>query len=688
MEQSPDWVRVLLVEDDEDDFVITRGFLREIEGTWFDVDWVDDPDKALARLASGSAYDICLLDYRLGRCNGLDLLQVILDAGYPLPIIVLTGQEDQDVDREAVRLGASDYLIKGRIDAVLLERSIRYALRQKRTEEALRRQSEFVSAVLDTASALVVVLDDQGCIRQFNRACEEVTGFTFAEVAGRPLWESLLPTEEREAIRDFFATLDPTVFPNRYENAWVTRCGGRRQIAWSNAAILGHSGKVEYVVSVGTDVTEQRLAEAALAEAREREISVGASIQKTLLVRRPRAQVAVLDIGWKNLAAQRVGGDYLDFIVYNDSCLDLLVGDVMGKGVAAALLAAAAKSHFQRAIRRLGLDLARFDRLPEPEEIVTAVRAILTPELFELNSFVTLAYARFDTAQRQLTFVDCGHLPPLHLPAGKDTCRRICGENMPLGMKEDENYRQSTVDITPGDLFVFYSDGITEACSPEDELFGEERLIRLIQEHRHRPPQEIADRVCAAVASLRIGSAYEEDDLTCVVIRVQTELPHRPLRRAEIEVPSHASELERIRMFVERFCADARHGILKEQEADQLTLALNEAAANVIRHAYRGRQGGRLWIAAEEFDDQLRFVLCDNGVTFENFGKTPPPAFDGSRDSGFGLFLMRLCLDEIEYARDEFGRNTLTLVKRLTGAPGNHRTGARDLDDPNNDECR
>jgi PAS domain S-box-containing protein len=689
MERSALPVKVLVVDDDEDDFIITRDRLREIKSARFEVEWVDDGDEVLAHLAAGRHFDICLLDYRLGRKNGLDLLRAIIAAGHTLPIILLTGQEDEEVDREAVRLGASDYLIKSRIDATLLERSIRYALRQNRTEEALRRQSEFVSAVLNTAGALVIVLDREGRVERFNRACEAVTGFSYAELEGRPIWECLLPPEEQERVRGVFASVEHADYPNVYENDWVTRAGGRRRIAWSNAAIVGPGGRVEHIVSVGTDVTEQRKAEAALAEAREREIAVGAAIQETLLVRRPSQRIAGLDIGCRNVPSHQVGGDYLDFIAYQETCVDLLVGDVMGKGVPAALLAAATKSHVQRVIRRLGLDLARIDRLPQPEEIVTAVHALLTPELLELESFVTLTYARFDTERRLLTFVDCGHPRPLHVDARTGECRCLSGENMPLGMNEGEKYRQTTVEFGPGDLFVFYSDGITEACSADDELFGEEHLARLVRENRHRSPQEIADLACSAAASLRTGSTYEDDDLTCVAVRIRSEPMPIRLRRAEIEVASDPSELARVRGFVERFCADIGRDMLEEQESDRLILALNEAAANVFRHAYRGQQDGRLWVAAEEFEDRIRFSLRDNGDAFANFGDTPPPAFDGSRDSGFGLFLMRQCLDEIEYVRDELGRNAMTLIKHLPNS-ARKRTdglakGAHDLHDNDGD---
>ncbi len=144
-------IRILLVDDDEDDYVMTRDLLEDIEGKDYALEWVVGYDEALAALAD-SQPDVCLIDYRLGEHNGLDLLREALQRGYTAPIIVLTGQEDRDIDLEAMRLGAADYLIKGRIDAPLLERSIRYAVERAYTLEALRESKNAAEAATQAKS--------------------------------------------------------------------------------------------------------------------------------------------------------------------------------------------------------------------------------------------------------------------------------------------------------------------------------------------------------------------------------------------------------------------------------------------------------------------------------------------------------------------------------------------------------
>jgi signal transduction histidine kinase len=139
-------IRVLLVEDDEDDYLLTRDLLREIGKRHFALDWVATFEEAVAALA-WQEHDVYLVDYRLGAHNGVDLWSA---AGrHSAPMILLTGLDDHDVDIQAMKAGAADYLVKGQIDAPLLERSIRYAIERKRAEEALkradRRKDEFLA---------------------------------------------------------------------------------------------------------------------------------------------------------------------------------------------------------------------------------------------------------------------------------------------------------------------------------------------------------------------------------------------------------------------------------------------------------------------------------------------------------------------------------------------------------------
>ena len=138
---DPDPVRILLVDDDEDDYILTRDFLAESERLQFELDWIDAYDTAL-ELIGQCQHDVYLFDYRLGERNGLELLREAIAIGCKTPIILLTGQGDYEVDVKAMQSGAADYLEKDQLGAPLLERAIRHAIERQQAEDELQRQHQ------------------------------------------------------------------------------------------------------------------------------------------------------------------------------------------------------------------------------------------------------------------------------------------------------------------------------------------------------------------------------------------------------------------------------------------------------------------------------------------------------------------------------------------------------------------
>lgn len=164
-----DPVKVLLVEDDEDDYVLIRDLLAEIGESKYWLDWAASYDDALSRIAS-EHYDVWLLDYRLGARTGLDLLRETVQQGYAVPVLLLTGQGDREVDLQAAQLGASDYLSKQELKLcpTLLERAIRYTIAIKRQEQ---ERLQFLLAHEAQAKAEAA-----------NRAKDEVLGMVSHEL--------------------------------------------------------------------------------------------------------------------------------------------------------------------------------------------------------------------------------------------------------------------------------------------------------------------------------------------------------------------------------------------------------------------------------------------------------------------------------------------------------------------------
>ena len=129
---------------------------------------------------------------------------------------------------------------------------------RKFTEETLNKERDFISAVLDTASALVIVINAQGQIVRFNQACEQITGYSFDEVRGRYLWNLFLLPEEVKSVKAVFEQLQAGEGPKEYENYWLTKDGNQRLIAWSNTVLKDYQGSVEYIIGTGTDISDRK----------------------------------------------------------------------------------------------------------------------------------------------------------------------------------------------------------------------------------------------------------------------------------------------------------------------------------------------------------------------------------------------------------------------------------------------
>jgi signal transduction histidine kinase len=221
-------VAVLLVEDDEDDYLITRDLLSDVEGVAYDVKWVTTYDQGLAEMRR-NAHDIYLVDFRLGASDGLELIREARAEKCAGPILLLTGQGDRQTDLRAMRAGASDFLTKGRIDSSQLERSIRYAIEQHRLRGELQRHSEALARSnselqqfayvashdlqepLRTISSYVQLLDDANEFigfavegtRRMQNLINDLLSLSRVGSRGR----DLAPTDCNEALKESLANL-------------------------------------------------------------------------------------------------------------------------------------------------------------------------------------------------------------------------------------------------------------------------------------------------------------------------------------------------------------------------------------------------------------------------------------------------------------------------------------------------
>lgn len=390
------------------------------------------------------------------------------------------------------------------------------------------------------------------------------------------------------------------------------------------------------------------------------EVEIGSRIQQMLLRGQIPAEVAGLQVAALSIPSRMIDGDFYDFIRPHGECLDIINGDVMGKGIPAALVGAATKNAFLRAISQLlAVDSLR---LPEPYEIVTRVHEEVVNRLITLESFVTLCYARFDMAARQVRIVDCGHTATVRCRPGTNSYDLLKGVNMPIGFIEDEAYEQTTYPLVPGDLFFFYSDGLTEATNTNGEAFGEEQMLEMLRRNGDLDPEALIAEVHRTMIAFA-GRETLGDDLTCVAVRILPQ--NASAQPAELHILSAPKNLAYCRDFVRQVCLEAWPEA-GEEFISELELAVNEVVANVMEHAYQEREDQPIQLSGSVEADQIAFVIRHQGLSFDP-EMVPEPSFDGSKEGGFGLFIIAHLVDEIIYGTDEQGQHTISLVKTFRG---------------------
>lgn len=250
----------------------------------------------------------------------------------------------------------------------------------------------------------------------------------------------------------------------------------------------------------------------------EDELRIARDIQMSLLPSGP-VLMPGLEVTAVCRPAREVGGDYYDFVRLSDRRLGVLIADVSGKGTSAALYMAELK----------GLILALSQIYQSPKRLLMEVNRILATSL-DSRTFITMTYAVVDLDARTLTYARAGHTPLFYLPvtthADLPRTQILIPDGLVVGLQLEgiearfaELLEECTLPIHPGDLFVFFTDGITEAMNEEFDLFGEERFSRLLEEHAALESEELRARILGGVEAF-VGDADPHDDLTLVLLRI------------------------------------------------------------------------------------------------------------------------------------------------------------------------
>jgi serine phosphatase RsbU (regulator of sigma subunit)/anti-sigma regulatory factor (Ser/Thr protein kinase) len=418
------------------------------------------------------------------------------------------------------------------------------------------------------------------------------------------------------------------------------------------------ASQVAPAMKVAQLVKEQQ-AEAKERERIQQELQVAALIQQTLL---PKELPAIT--GWQVDAfyrpARAVGGDFYDFIDLEDGRLGVVIGDVTDKGVPAALVMATCRSMLRAAAQRHS----------SPSAVLADVNDALVPEI-PPAMFVTCLYAIIDTAAGEVVFANAGHnLPYVRNNSGVVELRAT---GMPLGLMPGMSYEETKYGMGSGETMVLTSDGITEAHSPEGEMYGFARLMGRVA--RQPSDDDMLNAVVTDLEKFTGPNAEQEDDITLVVVK----------RTASAR--SSAAAFEQRRQILARFTVPSEEGneriaIAKVTAAidslsmatdrlERLKTAVGETVMNAIEHGneFRAELDVDVEVCANE--DTVSVLVTDQGGA-----KVIPDAAVPDIEAklageqtprGWGLFLIEKMVDEVKTTSDG-GTHTVELVMNREGA--------------------
>ena len=340
-------------------------------------------------------------------------------------------------------------------------------------------------------------------------------------------------------------------------------------------------------------------------------------------------------------AAKEVGGDFYDFYLIGENRLVFLVADVSGKGIPAAMFMMNAKTLIK------GLVESGHDA----DEVFTIANDRLCQNN-EAGMFVTAWMGILDLQTGKLRYVNAGHNPPAIRRAGGRFELLKSRANLVLAIMDGVRYRSAEMTLSPGDEIYLYTDGITEAQNDQKQLFGEDRLLRSLNE----TPEQTVEERCMTVkkdVGIFVGDAPQFDDMTMLCVKRSV------IRTGEtIELQPDMQSIARVKEFLTR---QADSLMVSDKQRKKLMVVVDEIYSNIIR--YSGAKTARIFVGKE--NEKLSLVFSDDGIPYNPLENKEPDVFAALEEreiGGLGIFMVRKMAESIDYEyKDHMNRLTLIL---------------------------
>lgn len=372
------------------------------------------------------------------------------------------------------------------------------------------------------------------------------------------------------------------------------------------------------------------------------ELEDARKVQQLLLPRRmPR--FAHFEFSAKYALANRVGGDYYDFIPLDDTRLAVVIADVSGHDIASAIVMA------------MGRNMVRtlFGQGLKASQIMARTSQILRQDT-QSSRYITMFLGVLDSRKMTMTYCNAGHNYPLYLASKSEKFDSLATGGFPLGLVDDDTYQEETIELSPGDLLILYTDGLIEAQAPSGDMFELDRLESTILSHRNEPVEKLCDTLYEKALDFTEQEKLQ-DDFTFLAIRVKdppSEL-HLSLRGSRDSIPP---TVEQVLQFVQK-------SPFPSLDRFNLRMVLQEALTNAVLHGTGERPELSVHVSVIPSTEHLLIVVRDEGKGYHVEATLQRQRRDASGSHGRGLQLLREYADEIEF-NDQGNEIALTFHNR------------------------
>ena len=469
---------VLHLEDDPLDAELVSAALSDA-GFFADVVRVDnqvDFENAL----SGSSFDLVLADYNLPSFDGVSALEILRARKLLTPFVFVSGALGEDLGIESLKKGATDYVLKHRLERLgpATQRALSEARARTEREKAEADRQRLVR-VVENSSDFIGIAGMDGRVSFLNEAGRNLLGIGEAQVAVMQVTDCFLPQDRERVANEIL----PVVLN---EGRWAGEIQFRHfvteeaiEVWWNVFLVRDTDGNPLSFATVTREITEQKRAQTTLAQALEKERNIAQTLQKSLLFDPPASAFAGLVLhtlyepAWDEA---QIGGDFYDAFALEENKVALVVGDVTGKGLKAAAYTAEVKFTLRaflrehpdptRAMERLNnflVDAARLDNPSQPAR----------------DALVAVALVVVDTISGQAAFACAGSEPPLVLRASGDAYE-VKARGLVLGANPKSQYDGEVLTLQSDDRVLLLTDGITEARRGR-EFFDYEGMVKSAQ---------------------------------------------------------------------------------------------------------------------------------------------------------------------------------------------------------------